>query len=393
MKIVIVSFFYERLTAEEDLLKQNYTITGWAEALQRKGVEVVVMNRFYKDSHRCINNIPYFFVADRFKGILRPWQIPLTFLKKIGALEADIIHLHHLTLSLQTVFLRFLLGKKTGIIVQHHGGISPSKLKRRFHNFFHKTADGFFFSTIQQGHEWFMKNNFDKIMPVMEGATFFNYPQRDAARPAIYYNRHEARKRTMVNGSPVFLWVGRLDSNKDPLTIIEGFNVIFDKYEKARLYMIYTDEKLYTAIHKNIQCSDLLKRNIHLLGKISHEEMEWYYSSADYFVLGSHYEGSGYALSEALLCGCVPIVTNIPSFKMMTDNGRLGSLWEPGSKDSFIEAVDKAVARPLVAEAAACVEFYKTHLSFDAIAATAIAHYRKIMNRRVQKQSKTRITK
>jgi len=43
--------------------------------------------------------------------------------------------------------------------------------------------------------------------------------------------------------------------------------------------------------------SAILNNKVHLLGKIAHSEIEQYYNSADYFVLGSHYEGSGYATS------------------------------------------------------------------------------------------------
>jgi glycosyltransferase involved in cell wall biosynthesis len=125
-----------------------------------------------------------------------------------------------------------------------------------------------------------------------------------------------------------------------------------------------------------------LNNHVQLLGEIKHEEIKMKYESADYFVLGSHYEGSGYALSEALRCGCVPIVTNIPSFRMMTDNGRLGSLWQPGNKESFIEATIRAMNKPLEPEANACIQFYNQTLSFDAIAGKAISLYQKLINAR-----------
>ena len=41
------------------------------------------------------------------------------------------------------------------------------------------------------------------------------------------------------------------------------------------------------------------------------------YSAADLFVVGSHHQGSGYALMEACACGAVPVVTAIPTFRLM----------------------------------------------------------------------------
>jgi glycosyltransferase involved in cell wall biosynthesis len=223
-----------------------------------------------------------------------------------------------------------------------------------------------------------------KLMAVMEGATFFNYADRDAAKPPAYRSRNEARNKTGMMGSPVFLWVGRLDDNKDPLTVLNGFEVVFEKYKDAGLYMIYNDDKLSNEVKEKIEGSEIFKNKVYLLGKITHQAIENYYNSAEYFVLGSHYEGSGYALSEALRCGCVPIITNIPSFRMMTNRGQFGALWEPGNKDSFVEAVTKAFSKSLKDEANACLEFYKQNLSFDAIAGTAMFHYQKAIEARLK---------
>lgn len=387
MKIVHVLFYYdEKVSSEEELMKQYYTITGWAEALERKGAEVTVVYRFNKDNSFQKNGVQYHFIKDDFTGIIRSWQFPIKLFKKIVTLNADIVHLHHLTLSLQTYRLRQMLSKETGIVVQHHGGVAPGKAKRSVHNFLSRVADGFFFTTIQQGQEWFMRQKpFDKIMPVMEGATFFNYTTRDTDRPMEYPNRPTARKKTGMDGSPVFLWVGRLDDNKDPLTILNGFERLTDQYPEAKLYMIYSDGKLLDDVKEKLEGSGKLKTRVQLLGKVPHEEIEVYYNSADYFVLGSHYEGSGYALSEALVCGCVPIVTDIPSFRMMTNNGNLGALWTPGDTNSFINAMGLALKKPLPEEGKACIIYHKENLSFDAIANDAMAHYYSIRQSRNSK--------
>ena len=177
MKVVHVSYLYDdKVSSEDELLEQHYTITGWAEALQRSGIEVTVVSRFNKESSFKKNGVQYYFIKDHLGGILKTRQLPMKFLKRIAGLDADVIHLHNLSLSLQTYMLRTMLKKKTAIIIQHHGGKSPGRLKREVHNFFNRVADGFFFTSAEQGQEWFLKKKqFDKILPVMEGATFFNY--------------------------------------------------------------------------------------------------------------------------------------------------------------------------------------------------------------------------
>ena len=380
MKIVDVSLSYDdKLETEEQLLRQHYSTVGWAESLHRKGIEVITLKRFSKEASLKLKGVHYYFIKDKFKGRLRFWQFPRRIIRKIVSLEPDIVHLHQFSLSIQTFLLRKQLKKNTGIVVQHHGGPTHQGIKKTVHDLFNSVADAFFFTTKEQGEQWFRnKVLHHKIFTVMEGSTFFNYETRDASMPLYYQDRNEARKLTGLDGDPVFLWVGRLDENKDPLTVLDGFEVLFIKYPAAKLYMIYTEDKLITEVKNKINRSDILNPRVHLFGNLPHPEIQNYYNSADYFVLGSHYEGSGYALSEALRCGCVPVITNIPSFKMMTDEGKLGALWEPGDKNSFIEAANRAMNKPLREEADACIDFFNKNLSFDAIAEQAIKHYRKI---------------
>lgn len=387
MKVVNIFYYYDdKVTSEAELVRHYYTTTGWAEALQARGIESIIMTRFMKDSVYEKNNITYYFVKDKFGSRIRFWQLPIRFLRRVKELDADVIHVHSLTRSLQTCLLRLLLPKKTAIIVQHHGGRSPGLLRRTVHNLLNRVADAFFFTTVEQGADWFMKQTpFPKLLPVMEGATYFDYDSRDAAQPPAYADRQRARTATGLYGAPVFLWVGRLDDNKDPLTVLQGFELLFQAYPRARLFMIYSDERLLPAVQEKIAASAILSTQVHLLGKIAHEAIEPYYNSADYFVLGSHYEGAGYALSEALRCGCVPIVTHIPSFRMMTNNGQLGALWEPGNSDSLVAAAATALQKPLEQEARACIHFYQQQLSFGAIARVAAQHYRQVVQARQQK--------
>jgi glycosyltransferase involved in cell wall biosynthesis len=383
MKIVHVHFDYDNsFQTERDLLEKYYTVTGWAEALQRNGADVVVINRFYKDSFLEENNVQYHFIQDSLPPKLKAWHVPLKLFQKIKALDVDVIHLHHLSLALQTYILRSLLKTKTALIIQHHGGPSPGKITKIIYDLLNRAADGYFFTDNDQGKQWFKRRReFAKVMSVMEGATFFDFAERNSEKTAVR-NRNDNPQKTPINNSPVFLWAGNLIARKDPLTVLDGFQDLFSKNNRGTLFMVYRDGQLLEQVRQRINGSAILRERVHLIGDVLHREMESYYYNADYFVLGSHAEGSGYALSEALSCGCVPVVTDIPSFRMMTNNGQLGALWNPGNKNSFVEAATKAMNKNLGTEAQACINFYRQNLSFDAIAQTAIGHYKKVISNR-----------
>ena len=80
-----------------------------------------------------------------------------------------------------------------------------------------------------------------------------------------------------------------------------------------------------------------------LIGSLPHAELEDIYNSADLFLLGSHQESCGYAVLEALACGVMPVVTDIPSFRVLTGNGSVGGLWPVGNADALARVLKNVI--------------------------------------------------
>ena len=112
-----------------------------------------------------------------------------------------------------------------------------------------------------------------------------------------------------------------------------------------------------------------------------------FYNSADYFVLGSHSEGSGYALAEALACGVVPVVTDIPAFRVMTGEGTIGACWPPGDSAAFAAVFDRVAAAPLQIHADRAMRIFRSTGVYPAIARSAIAAYRELAGKRMERGS------
>ena len=90
-------------------------------------------------------------------------------------------------------------------------------------------------------------------------------------------------------------------------------------------------------------------------------------SAVDFFLLGSHREGSGYALIEALACGATPIVSDIPSFRALA--GPAGALVPPGDPAAFADALVDLGRRDRAALRRATIARFDTALSFDRVGA------------------------
>jgi len=103
--------------------------------------------------------------------------------------------------------------------------------------------------------------------------------------------------------------------------------------------------------------------------------MPFFYSAADAFVVGSHHEGSGYALLEACACGLVPLVTDIPAFRRITNGGSIGSLWPTGDAPRLADAIVRAASMDRVVSRSAVLAFFEEALSWPAVADAAMRAY------------------
>ena len=134
-----------------------------------------------------------------------------------------------------------------------------------------------------------------------------------------------------------YLWVGRLDKNKDPITLIKAFQLFLSEYVPARLYIIlHHEEELLDEVWCSLESAPESSHRIFFVRNVQHEDMLYWFNSADFVVSTSHYEGSGVAVCEGMSCGCIPISYNIASFKMMTSNGEVGMIFSPGNVDSLL---------------------------------------------------------
>jgi glycosyltransferase involved in cell wall biosynthesis len=381
LHIVPLIYFYEAdLTTPELLLERYSTIRPFAKALHDEGVRVTVLQRFHTDLDFWDEGIRFRFCADSRKPALRKWEIPGSYHSAVRAVCTEdhlpgpvhtAVHLNGLLYPLQLRALRNSLPPNCSIVVQHHAGAPWSALARPLQRWGLRAADGFFFAAKDLAAPWVdqgLISERQSIFQIMEGSNSFRCQDRVAARA-----------RTRMAGNPVVLWVGRLIPLKDPLTVLEGFTRILRRAPQARLYMAYGTPDMLPAVRERIGASKTLARAVTLLGRIEHSQLEDIYNSADYFVLGSHHEGSGFSLAEAMACGVVPVVSDIPSFRVMTDSGRIGACWQPGSSESFADKFLAVMSQPLEQLSREAQGFFQSQLSYKAIARDAVRAYREVI--------------
>lgn len=279
----------------------------------------------------------------------------------IKQLNPDVVLMNGFIYPLSVIRLKQLLGKKAKIIILHRAEKPFSGIKKWFQAKADSLVDAYLFTSAEQGKIWTEKGiiiNAEKIHEVMQATSVFSPMEKATARAAL-----------AVQGSPVFLWVGRLDANKDPLTVLKAFAEFLCREPRAKLYFIYHSDELLAFLNDFISHNSKLVSCVRWIGPVSHHQMGFWYSSADFFISASRYEGSGISLCEAMSCGCIPVVTDIPSFRKMTGSGKCGLLYQPGDEKDLLRALLQTRQMVMEKEREKVLKRFTDELSKVAIAA------------------------
>ncbi len=294
-----------------------------------------------------------------FKGTNGFFFLPVRMCLFLRSLKPDVVFLHSFIFPVQLLFMKLFLPGNTKILVQHHAE-KPFRhwVKRRLQKWAYSGADAYLFASFGLSDSFVERKVIkfsERIHEVMESSCAFTVKDRSGARRDLG-----------MTGEAVFLWVGRLNENKDPQCVLNAFREYKSRGYKFSLYMIYGSCELETGVLNFIRTNEM-DAEVTLLGKVEHSELEKWFSASDYFVAASHYEGSGIALCEAMACGCVPIVTKIPSFITMTGNGKEGYLFEPGNAADLLNVLLELKNTNYEDVRRRVVHRFQTDLSFPAI--------------------------
>lgn len=301
------------------------------------------------------NGVAYHFFRQR----NRTARLPFCKHRFIRSLEPDIILINGLIYPLQVLQLRVFVGTRAKIIILHRAERPFFRWRKIAQQVADRAVDAYLFASADYGREWVRRgliSSEKKIFEVIQ-----------ASSPFRLLDKSQARAILKIPASVVFLFVGRLNANKDPLTVVKAFVEFAGLQPNAVLYMIHQDNELLSQLRSflgDTGASD----HVRLVGAVERTRMELWYNSADFIISGSHYEGSGIAVSEAMSCGCIPIVTNILSFQKMTGNGKCGLLYEAGNVTELTEKLMLTRQMDKEGERDKVLRQFDSELSFEAIA-------------------------
>ncbi|MBT9190171.1 glycosyltransferase [Zobellia russellii] len=162
----------------------------------------------------------------------------------------------------------------------------------------------------------------EKITVIYNGVKVPKLPKTD--------NHPEKNKTiTLIN-------IGRLEHQKNQGFLLDVAKKLLQKGIDFKL-LIGGEGRLHDELQSRIN-NEGLSKNVELRGFI--EKPYDFISMGDVFLLSSHWEGFGYVLAEAALCGKPSIAFNISSNPEVVVHQKTGILTPPNNIDSFVEAIE-----------------------------------------------------
>lgn len=389
MRVCYVSGYYDPQTMRtpEDCILRAETWRELAREQARSGIETHVITLFRQDAELRDEGVYWHFVragapwailgrlvaklrAPRLRGADFPYyQLAFSLARTIRRTGPSLIHFFGLTMDLNLrLVARTANQLQIPLVVHYHGGYPSRNVFRRLVQRANlRSADRILFTAAAQAQPWRAAGVLDdaqRVFECMETSTTF------AGLP-----KGAAREKTRMSGDPIFVWAGRLHPIKDPLTALMAFEAIASQRPEAQLYLHYTSEELLPQLGEFVRARPALAARIHFRGCVPHREMEAIFSASDFLLQASRREFSGLAVLEAMACGAIPVVTDIPPFRVMTERGRVGILFPVGDYTSLVNQVLSVGREELEKRSRSVKEKFRRDLSYPALAGRLRALY------------------
>lgn len=149
---------------------------------------------------------------------------------------------------------------------------------------------------------------------------------------------------TTESEPPYFLFIGRLETRKNIVRMIEAFEIFKAKTGLAHTLVLAGKPGFgYEAIRYKLQATSY-KQDIHELGYVSEEEKWELLKDAEIFLFPSLYEGFGLPVIEAQSVGVPVITANTSSLPEVAGEGAV--LVNPLDSGEIAEAMEMLVTDP-----------------------------------------------
>lgn len=250
------------------------------------------------------------------------------------------------------------------VIVQDQaGGVPRNPVRMLYFRRALAHVDAVLFGNRRNLERWVCRG----LLPRKKAAVIFGLSSAFAF--ADEPQRRSRRLELGVTGTPAFGWVAHLDANKDPITVLCGLRDYFAAHPQARCHLVFQSGELLNACQALVDGDARLRGRVYFRGPLPHAQLAPFFQAIDYLVQGSREEAYGLTVLEAMAAGAIPIITDIPPFRLLTAEGRFGYLFPAGDARALARLIQDLPPRPAAASRRAVRQHFESNFSYPAMMA------------------------
>jgi glycosyltransferase involved in cell wall biosynthesis len=319
------------------------------QELQRQGIEVTFFDTFRRDGKKLPSGVRYsimdykfwkinlflflteggnllmksvlfaikFFPCFTYKELIKFFVIIVNLFVLFRHNRPTVIHSHH---AYPRSLAAIIIGKhyKIPCVLTIHASELVNKRLIKLAKFVIQNADRVI-SVSAHTKKLAQRQRITKDIYVIPNGVSFERVDRDDTRPRNKYS---------LEGKEVILFVGALVARKGPHILIKA--IPFIEHNNIKIVFIGPDLGYRQTLEETIKDERLEKKTL-IIGEVSHEELNQFYSLGDILVLPTitEDEGFGIVLLEAMSRGIPVIGSNIGGIPEVIIDGETGLLFEP----------------------------------------------------------------
>lgn len=265
----------------------------------------------------------------------------------------DILYFHLSASELGWYFgekLKHPISSKTErplVILHQHGMAYGKAIGDRLNYYAMDQADLVFFTTDKKSlerHRLHIHNSNVVWMPSMVDTVFFH--------PVTTNEKEKIRNELDIGlDKKVFIFTGRITSWKNPLLLLDAFEV-YQRNNDGNGHLIFVgDGDCVCALRARME-DNLLGEHVRLTGKLERQEIRTYLQASDVFVMPSRGEGVSISTLEAMAVGLPVVAFDVEGMSGLVDE-RSGVLIRQQSSGAFAAGMERAAKMRFHARAVA----------------------------------------
>jgi alpha-1,3-mannosyltransferase len=232
--------------------------------------------------------------------------------------DADVIHVHGIDFFFDYLALTQPIHRRP-MVVSTHGGF--------FHTGFASTLKKIYFNTVTR----VSARAYARVIATSDndGKIFSDIVQPSkmvVIENGVNVEKYSAKAAPTL--MPTLIYFGRWSENKGLLETIGFFRHLVSQQAGWKLIIAgreydHTEQELLALLQKYA-----LTESVHLAPNPSDQELANLIGQSSYFICLSRHEGFGIAPIEAMSAGLTPVLSDIPPFRNLIEQSRLGVLLE-----------------------------------------------------------------